>query len=101
MIRATPPHPPSRSHVQTFGGQYLHTDIASMAACYMFGLAKNHGFVDGNNRVGARAAYVFLALNGCEVDFPLGETEALALGIAKGEVTKQQVAEFLSKLLAK
>jgi len=85
---------------QMFGGEYLHPDLASMAAAYLFHLASNHGFIDGNKRVGARAAYVFLALNGSEVDFPLDATEQLVLGVARGEISKAQVADFLRKLLA-
>jgi death on curing protein len=84
---------------QAFGGQYLHPSLASMAAAYLFHIASNHGFVDGNKRTGARAAYVFLAINGCEVDLPLDETEQVVLGVAKGSITKEQVTEFLEKLL--
>jgi death-on-curing protein len=84
---------------QVFGGRYLHPDLASMAAAYLFHLASNHGFIDGNKRVGTRAASVFLALNGCEVDFPLEETEQLVLGVAKGEISREQVTAFLRKLL--
>jgi death-on-curing protein len=84
---------------QGFAGQYLHPDLAAMAAAYLFHLASNHGFVDGNKRVGARAAYVFLALNGCEVDFPLDQTEQLVLGVAKGEITKEQVTTFIRDLI--
>ncbi len=84
---------------QTFEGQYLHPDLAAMAACYLFHIAMNHGFVDGNKRTGARAAYVFLALNGYEVDFPLNETEQLVLGIARGDINKQQTTDFIHTLL--
>jgi len=84
---------------QAFGGQYLHPDLASMAAAYLYHLASNHAFVDGNKRIGARAAAIFLALNGCEVEFPLDETEAVVLGVAKGEISKEQVTAFLRKLL--
>ncbi len=38
-----------------------------MAGAYLFHLAKNHCFVDGNKRVAALAAVVFLGVNG--VDF--------------------------------
>jgi death-on-curing protein len=27
-------------------------DLAALAASYAYGLAKNHGFVDGNKRIG-------------------------------------------------
>jgi death-on-curing protein len=84
---------------QTFAGEFLHADLAAMAGAYLYHLASNHGFIDGNKRVGARAAYVFLALNGCEVDFPLDQTEQLVLGVAKGEVSKDEVAAFIRRLL--
>jgi death on curing protein len=35
-------------------GVYYHKDVAEMAA-YLFHLVSNHGFVDGNKRVGAAA----------------------------------------------
>ncbi len=43
-------------------------DLAVFAAAYVFGLAKNHGYVDGNKRVAFMAAYVFLGLNGKDLD---------------------------------
>jgi len=43
-------------------------DVATLAAAYAFGLAKNHGYVDGNKRVAFVAAYVFLGLNGYDLD---------------------------------
>lgn len=46
-----------------FGGDYLHADVASMAAAYLFHHCKNHPFMDGNKRVAFAAADVFLELN--------------------------------------
>src|SRR5262245_50033502 len=46
------------------GGERLHGDAYEMAAAYLFHLAKNHPFFDGNKRVAAHSAYVFLSLNG-------------------------------------
>lgn len=40
------------------------TDLCTLAACYAYGLVKNHCFVDGNKRVGFLAAFVFLEVNG-------------------------------------
>jgi death on curing protein len=47
----------------TFGGEYLHTTIPEMASAYLFHLAQNHPFIDGNKRVGANAAIAFLLMN--------------------------------------
>lgn len=49
---------------QSFGGEYLHSDIFEMAAAYAFHLAESQAFIDGNKRTGLAAAYMFLALNG-------------------------------------
>lgn len=35
---------------QQFDGECLHEDIAVMAAAYLFHIAQNHPFVDGNKR---------------------------------------------------
>ncbi len=50
-----------------FGGQFLHPDIATMAAAYLFHLFQNHPFLDGNKRIGAAAAVTFLWVNGVEL----------------------------------
>lgn len=42
------------------GGEYLHRDLVEMAAAYAYYLARGHPFRDGNKRVAALAAYVFL-----------------------------------------
>jgi len=47
----------------SFGGQYVHADLAEMAAAYLFHLNKNHPFIDGNKRTATAAALVFLKLN--------------------------------------
>jgi len=51
-----------------FEGKYLHEDLSAMAAAYLFHLASNHRFVDGNKRTGLAAALVFLDANNIEVD---------------------------------
>jgi death on curing protein len=38
--------------------------LASLAAAYAFGLAKNHAFVDGNKRAAFLSIGMFLAING-------------------------------------
>ena len=34
----------------TFGGQFLHPTIAEQAAAYLYHIAMNHPFIDGNKR---------------------------------------------------
>jgi len=51
-----------------FGEQYLHADVYEMAAANLFYLVMNHPFIDGNKRVGLKAALVFLEINSIAID---------------------------------
>ncbi len=42
---------------------YGEPSVFDPAAAYAFGIIRNHSFVDGNERTGFLAAYVFLYLN--------------------------------------
>ena len=78
----------------TFGGQYLHSDLCEMAAAYLFHIVQNHPFIDGNTRVGAVAADVFLALNDVRLVASQDDYAELVLSLARGETSKSAVAEF-------
>ena len=78
-----------------FGGQYLHSDLFEMAAAYLYHIVQNHPFIDGNKRVGAAAADVFLALNGIQLTASEDDYEELVLSAAQGLTAKSAVAEFL------
>ena len=70
---------------------------SEMAAAYFFHLVRNHPFLDGNKRVGAVAALVFLEMNGIEVGMKNRELFEAALAIAEGRLQKSGVAEFLRR----
>lgn len=80
-----------------FGQQYLHTDIYSMAAAYMYAIIKNHPFVDGNKRSGFMAAIVFLAYNDFFIDAKDDELFDLAISIALSKITEKEIAVFLQE----
>ncbi len=79
----------------SFGGRYLHADLFEMAAAYLFHITQDHPFVDGNKRVGAVAALVFLALNGVEVRITNRALGDIVLAVAQGKVGKAALAECL------
>jgi death-on-curing protein len=78
-----------------FGGRFLQGDVYAMAAAYLFHLVQNHPFVDGNKRVGAVAALVFLKLNGQDVSMTNTELVDLVLAVAQGQKDKESIATFL------
>lgn len=70
-------------------------DLATLAAAYAFGLAKNHGYADGNKRVAFMAAYVFLGLNGRDLDAGEPEVVGVMAGVAAGRVTEAALARWI------
>lgn len=80
---------------QQFGGEYLHLGLAEMAAAYLFHIAQNHAFHDGNKRTAAMAALIFLDANGVTRLPAPDELERMTLAIAAGEATKSQLIEWM------
>jgi death-on-curing protein len=78
----------------TFGGQLLHGDLLEMAAAYLFHIVQNHPFIDGNKRVGAVAADVFLTLNNIRLVATEDDFAEIVLSVACGETSKSAAAEF-------
>lgn len=70
-------------------------DLATLAAAYAFGLARNHGFVDGNKRAAFMAAYVFLGLNGQELDAAEPEVVTTMESVAAGRLTEAGLAGWI------
>lgn len=81
----------------SFGGQRLHASLFDMAAAYLFHLVENHPFVDGNKRVGAASAIVFLEMNDIEVDAPEDDFAAFVLEVAQGLTDKSAIAKFFQE----
>ena len=79
----------------SYGGEYLHGNAYEMAAAYLFHLARNHPFVDGNKRTALICALVFLGLNGQRLDADPDPLYDLVEGVASGQVDKAEVAVFL------
>jgi death-on-curing protein len=85
----------------SFGGQYLHDGIPTMAGAYLFHLCKNHPFVDGNKRVALAAAITFLLVNGHELNASKPAAEELTLGVADGSISKEEAIEFFRQHVRK
>ncbi|HVT61507.1 MAG TPA: type II toxin-antitoxin system death-on-curing family toxin [Thermoanaerobaculia bacterium] len=79
----------------TFGGEDLYPDLAAKAAALAHSLVLNHPFVDGNRRVGAHAALVFLRANSITLDLSPAELTELILAIARGEVEAAALAIWI------
>lgn len=87
----------------TMMGQPLFSDPMDVAAAYLFYLCQNHPFVDGNKRTALATCLVFLSENGLlpDEDLDVDAWEKLTLGVASGELDREQAAKRLRKLVKK
>ncbi len=79
----------------SFGGLYLHTSLAEMAAAYLFHIAQNHPFLDGNKRAALATALTFIWLNDQRLDAGEDELTEMVMGVAAGRVGKAETAVFI------
>lgn len=73
---------------------YAEPDAAALAAAYAFGIARNHGFVDGNKRTAWIVARLFLADNGYTLKFDPRDAIQQMEGLAAGSVTEDEMARW-------
>ncbi|PWK75782.1 type II toxin-antitoxin system death-on-curing family toxin [Aminobacter sp. AP02] len=73
---------------------YGDPTIVDLAAAYLFGIARNHPFVDGNKRTAIVAAGTFLAVNGYELTANDGALYLFVMGVAAGEIDEGGAAAF-------
>ena len=76
---------------------YEGAGLATCAAAYAFHLTRNHPFVDGNKRVGAAVAEIFVRLNGALLSASNDEIVELFLGVAAGTVSREQVERVFAR----
>lgn len=83
----------------TFGGELLHPTIHEQAAAYLYHLAMNHPFIDGNKRTAFATMDTFLRLNGYFLNLTDGQAYNLVLQVVQRQISKAQLAETLEKAI--
>ena len=76
---------------------YEGCDLAACAATYAFHLTRNHPFVDGNKRVGAAVAEVFVRLNGARLSASNDDIVAMFMAIAGGTASREDVEQAFAR----
>jgi death-on-curing protein len=72
-----------------------HPDIASLAAAYAFGIAKNHPFLDGNKRIALVSMRTFLILNGSDIDASQQDKYQTIMALADGSLPENELADWI------
>lgn len=82
----------------TFRNEFLHSDIWSMAAAYIFHISQNHPFIDGNKRTSLVSGLIFLDINGYEILDPDELLYGKIIEVASGKSSKDKVGAILRQL---
>ena len=71
------------------------SDLAGLAAGYVFGICTSHPFRDGNKRISFLAAVVFLELNGLDFVAPGDEVVETIMALASGKLDEESLAGWI------
>ena len=70
-------------------------DLASLAAAYAFGLARNHPYLDAYKRAALVAMLAFLAINGYDVNADDDDVLTTVIELAAGRLSEPDLADWL------
>jgi len=76
-------------------------DLAQLAAAYAYGIARNHGFADGNKRTALVIADLFLMLNGYELTSSPTENVLTILAVAEGSLSEEGLVAWFRNNIQK
>lgn len=80
----------------SFGGKEMHPSFFDKAAAYLYHLAKNHPFIDGNKRTAAAIALTFLEINDVKIKIQIDEFEELVVATAEGIIHKKELTYYFA-----
>lgn len=78
-----------------FGGVEAHRGIIAKAAAVGCGLTQNHGFIDGNKRIGVAVMLLILRRNGVTMAYTQAELVTLGLNMAQGIADVEDVQKWI------
>ena len=70
---------------------YENASLAICAATYAYHLTQAHAFIDGNKRIAAAVAELFLSINHARLELTNDEIVDLFLGIAASQITRDEI----------
>ncbi|MDQ2087964.1 type II toxin-antitoxin system death-on-curing family toxin [Herbivorax sp. ANBcel31] len=82
---------------QTFGGEDLYKEIIDKISAITYSLINNHGFIDGNKRIGVSVMLLLLRLNDVEIKYTQQDLIEFGLIVAKGKYNEESIKEWIEK----
>ena len=81
----------------TFDGNDLYESDLEKISVIIYGLISNHGFVDGNKRIGVATMLLFLKLNDINIKYTQKELVDLGLAVAQGKYRESDIEEWIKR----
>ena len=81
----------------TFDGEDLYPLIEDKISIITYTLINNHGFVDGNKRIGVAVMLLLLQMNSIRLVYNQNELVELGLGIASGQLKTARIKNWIIK----
>lgn len=76
----------------------MYPSIFDKAACYLFFIATNHPFVDGNKRTATSCCLLFLQFNDIKLSYKEDELIEFVVDIAQGKIDKVEISKYLRSI---
>lgn len=80
---------------------YENADVVTCAATYAYHLSQAHAFIDGNKRIAAAIAELFLTINNASLQASDAELEEMYLELAAGRTTRDEIERLFAGWIAK
>ena len=79
----------------SFAGQERYPTMQEKAAAICCRLIGNHGFIDGNKRIGIAVLLLIIHQNGMKIEYTQTELIELGLSVAQGETDTEAVTVWI------
>jgi death on curing protein len=81
----------------TFDGKELYEGTTRKITVIGYALIKNHGFVDGNKRIGVSMILLLLRLNQIQIKYDQDELVELGLKTAEGQYKEEHIEQWIEE----
>ncbi|WP_438447687.1 type II toxin-antitoxin system death-on-curing family toxin [Gorillibacterium sp. sgz5001074] len=81
----------------TFDGNDLYEGTIHKISVATYSLIKNHGFVDGNKRIGVATMLLLLRMNGITIKYSQDELIELGLSTAEGKMKENDIYQWIQR----
>jgi death on curing protein len=82
---------------QQFSYSTPEPTVVSLAAAYGWGFCRGHAFNDGNKRIGFIAMFVFLDMNGYNLDAREQDAHDVMRAVADGSMTESELPAWAER----